>query len=370
MRDSNERAENARWKKPKGFAFGIGIGFLYLHVSSRDCRFVEAEEEGRNGFARSLIRGEVPSLSDALYGSDDASIGNIMMRASPSPSARNLAQPFPVHFLHDSFHGCPGQQIYMEDSTPRHSCLKLEAEGEEGKGKSVIFVKGTWFDSRFNLSITDGLDAWICDAASESEVSERAGQWDQPVAEYVETAERYLGFQQPGSVYRFADAGNGNRRPSISTSASVLLGPGTINIKFVQLPGSEIVCLDLLHKEEVVRKTQSFDRLKAEAGKCLAQSERFKDEKAEFESAIYAKFVEVLNSKKAKLRELRDKLSKCQASEKSPEGEDESTDRTEIYDEESDDVESNKQSSEEDLPSTSNSTATTTSKGRKRKTRK
>lgn len=42
-------------------------------------------------------------------------------------------------------------------------------------------------------------------------------------------------------------------------------------------------------QEEVVRKTQSFERLKSEAEKCLSQSEKFKNEKAEFESAVYAK---------------------------------------------------------------------------------
>lgn len=41
---------------------------------------------------------------------------------------------------------------------------------------------------------------------------ERAAQWDQPVATYIELAERYLGLQQPGSVYKFSDAGNGQRR--------------------------------------------------------------------------------------------------------------------------------------------------------------
>lgn len=38
-----------------------------------------------------------------------------------------------------------------------------------------------------------------------------------------------------------------------------------------------------------MRRTQSFDRLKGEAEKCLAQSEKFNSEKMEFESAIYAK---------------------------------------------------------------------------------
>ena len=50
--------------------------------------------------------------------------------------------------------------------------------------------------------------------ASEDEVKERATQWDQPVSEYVQLAEQYLGFQQPGSVYGFTDAGDGNKRVS------------------------------------------------------------------------------------------------------------------------------------------------------------
>lgn len=43
-------------------------------------------------------------------------------------------------------------------------------------------------------------------------MKQRAVQWDQPVEEYVELSERYLGFQQPGSVYAFADAGDAHKR--------------------------------------------------------------------------------------------------------------------------------------------------------------
>lgn len=128
----------------------------------------------------------------------------------------------------------------MDVEATRHTCLKLEIPDND-----PIFVKGTWLASSFHLSITDGRHAWLCDgawtseliiriflyqncwsfkffaesflfyfsiAASEEEVRERALQWDQPVAEYIELAERYLGFQQPGSVYRFSDAGDGNKR--------------------------------------------------------------------------------------------------------------------------------------------------------------
>ncbi|KAK4405826.1 DNA repair protein XRCC4 [Sesamum angolense] len=114
--------------------------------------------------------------------------------------------------------------------------------------------------------------------------------------------------------------------------------------------------------EEVVWKTQSFDRLKLEAEKCLAQSEKLSSEKAEFESEIYGKFVNVLNSKKAKLRDLRDRLSKQAGHQLPEEEEEESTDRTESFDEESDEeAEKNTGASSKDVPGSSKP------RGRKRK---
>lgn len=45
----------------------------------------------------------------------------------------------------------------------------------------------------------------------------------------------------------------------------------------------------ILSQEEVVNKTRSFERMKSEAEKCLAQGERLCSEKMEFEDATYAK---------------------------------------------------------------------------------
>ena len=91
--------------------------------------------------------------------------------------------------------------------------------------------------------------------------------------------------------------------------------------------------------EEVVRKTQSFEKLKQEAENCLQQSERFNTEKAEFEQASYTKFVAVLNSKKSKLRQLKDRIAALESADKAPKEEEEeghSTDRTEPIEEGSD----------------------------------
>lgn len=53
-------------------------------------------------------------------------------------------------------------------------------------------------------------------------MKQRAAQWDQPVSEYVKLSERYLGFQQPGSVYAFADAGDGHKRVNIAYQVFVI----------------------------------------------------------------------------------------------------------------------------------------------------
>ncbi|GLT61060.1 hypothetical protein SLA2020_337950 [Shorea laevis] len=255
------------------------------------------------------------------------------------------------------------------DST-RHTCLKLQPQQGE-----TIFAKGTWFDARFDLSITDGLHAWICHA-SEEEVRERAAQWDQPVLEYVELAERYLGFQQPGSVYRFADAGDGHKRLSWTFEKE-----GTTlewRWKCQPSPDSKEITAGILDflmeanirlSEEVVRKTQSFERLKVEAEQCIAQSEKINDEKVEFENAIYAKFLGVLNSKKGKLRELRDQISNQKATGKLPaEEEEDSTDKTESFENGSDDEKSGEEPAK-NVTGTSKDVVMSKPRGRKRITR-
>ncbi|CAJ2628089.1 unnamed protein product [Trifolium pratense] len=217
----------------------------------------------------------------------------------------------------------------------RHTCLKLQINGEE-----AIFVKGTWFDTHFNLSITDGFTAWNC-KASEEELKQRAAQWDQPVLEYVLLSERYLGFQQPGSVYAFADAGDGHKRLSWTFEK----GGMTLHWRWkcMQSPDSKKTTAEILDflmdanirlSEEVVIKTELFEKTKVEAEKCLTQSEILANARVEFEHEIYTKFLGVLNSKKAKIRELQDQLSKQDNANKSHEEED--TEKTESFDEESD----------------------------------
>lgn len=252
----------------------------------------------------------------------------------------------------------------------KHTCLKLEIPSSSGSSSYPIFVRGIWFSSRFRLSITDGLHAWTCEA-SDAEVKQRAEQWDQPVSEYIALAERYLGFQQPDSKYVFEDAGKGHMRLSWTFEKQ-----GTKlewRWKCQPSPDSKqniVEILDFLMdanirlSEEVVRKTQSFEKLKVEAERCLLQSQTFCNEKSEFESAAYAKFIAVLNSKKAKLRELRDEMSKLNG--KAPEVDD--SDKTESYHGGSDDDSPSEiiRDPGNDWPGTSKRVVTSASRGRKR----
>ncbi|GLT78681.1 hypothetical protein SLA2020_502090 [Shorea laevis] len=259
------------------------------------------------------------------------------------------------------------------DSTARHTCLKLQIAAA---GNQPIFVKGTWFDTHFDLSITDGLHAWVCHA-TEEEVKERAALWDQPVAEYIELAERYLGFQQAGSVYGFADAGDDCKRLSWTFEKEGMklewrwkCQPSPDTQKTTSGILDFLMDSNIRLSEEVVRKTQSFDRLKVEAEKCIAQSEKFNNEKIEFESAIYAKFLSVLNSKKAKLRGLRDQLSKQETAGKLQleEEDSHSTDKTESYS--GSDDETSEEKPEKNVSSTSKDVPAATSRGRKRVARR
>uniref|UniRef100_A0A9I9DI37 DNA repair protein XRCC4 n=1 Tax=Cucumis melo TaxID=3656 RepID=A0A9I9DI37_CUCME len=231
----------------------------------------------------------------------------------------------------------------------RHTCLKLEVPtNAQPDERSSIFVKGTWNHHRFDLSITDGLHAWTCHA-TEDEVRLRAAQWDQEPSDYVALAERYLGFQQPGSIYGFADAGNGYKRVLVLMQLSWTFDKEGMKLewRWKCQPASDnktttaeilnfLMDANIRLSEEVVRKTQSVERLKAESEKCLAQSEKICDEKVEFETAIYAKFLNVLNAKKAKLREYRDQLSKQTTTGSKLKQEEYSSDKTESFDDESD----------------------------------
>ncbi|XP_022569511.2 DNA repair protein XRCC4 [Brassica napus] len=246
----------------------------------------------------------------------------------------------------------------VEWERTKHTCLRLVLSGTD-----PIFVKGTWHPSRFDISITDGSSSWLCNA-TEEEVAERAAQWDQPVSEYLQLAEQYLGFQQPNSIYSFSDALEGSKRLSwtFEKEGTKLewrwkCKPSHENKKITVGILNFLMEANIRLSEEVVNKTRSFEKMESEAEKCLAQGERLCSEKMEFEDATYSKFISVLNAKKAKLRALRDKeVSGKEVAEE----EEESTDKGESS-------ESGRSDNEHSEEEASKKAATTSSRGRGRK---
>ncbi|MCO5564817.1 hypothetical protein L7F22_018485 [Adiantum nelumboides] len=176
------------------------------------------------------------------------------------------------------------------------------------------------------------VNAQKINTASEQAVAERAAGWDESVSEYLQRAQLYLSHQHPDSTYAFLADGE-NRKLSWTMEKHGTKLEGKWRCEKAK-NDQEITCsiLNFLMdsnvklSDEVLRKTQSFERMKVEADKCLKQSEQFKNEKQQFESDIFRKFVAVLNSKKSKLRELRDKLARFEPAAKQSGDDEEDTD--------------------------------------------
>jgi hypothetical protein len=96
--------------------------------------------------------------------------------------------------------------------------------------------------------------------ASEEELKQRAAQWDQPVSEYVLLSERYLGFQQPRSVYAFADAGDGHKRVIVICNLPTVCYFSTVGfqifVSFINLVCGIIGCIIECNKH-IVRASQA-----------------------------------------------------------------------------------------------------------------
>lgn len=206
----------------------------------------------------------------------------------------------------------------MSSEAGIETCARLMV----GSPPSPLFVKGTWFPLHFLLSISDGLHCWTCQATKEA-VADRAAGWDESVSEYLQRTQFWLSHQHPQSTYAFlADGEHGKLSWTMEKHGTKLEGKW----KCEKAKNDQQITCSILNflmdsnvklSDEVLRKTQSFERMKGEADKCLKQSEQFKNEKQQFETDIFRKFVAVLNSKKSKLRELRDKLAHFEPAKRS-----------------------------------------------------
>ncbi|OWM74799.1 hypothetical protein CDL15_Pgr004566 [Punica granatum] len=171
--------------------------------------------------------------------------------------------------------------------SPRHSCLKLELPNPTKPDKiEPIFIKATWYDTHFGLSIMNGLDSWVC-KASEEEVRERAVHRRQKQAEKM--INQMLGCMDALLSWTFEKEGTKlewrwKRQPSPNPKKT---NSGILNFLM--------------------------------------------------DANIRLSFLSILNSKKEKLRELREQLFKAGGNGgKSPEVDEESMEKTDPFEEGSD----------------------------------
>ncbi|BBM98184.1 DNA-repair protein XRCC4 [Marchantia polymorpha subsp. ruderalis] len=206
-------------------------------------------------------------------------------------------------------------------------------------GTGVIYVRSRWFASHFNLSISDGLNAWTCQPSPE-EVSRKAFSWDYTVTQYLDQAKEHLDHQNPDCTYSFTSVGDGGRKLSWTLEKDgVRLVAHWKAEKSLDPRETTCTIMDCLMEwssrlsEELQSKIKSFENMKAEATRLTAQTQKFRDQKIQFEDDIYRKFVAVLNSKKAKLRELRAEALRIPSPSKKKDKDDEVVEETDTEDE-------------------------------------
>eukprot|EP00850_Spirogloea_muscicola_P012092 SM000077S21566 [mRNA] locus=s77:181843:191432:- [translate_table: standard] len=167
--------------------------------------------------------------------------------------------------------------------------------------------------------------ASVFPTASSAEVAERADDWDIPPEDYVrDVVMKYLAQQQSASTYSLDVSEDGKAL----LTWTLLLAEGGIKYEArweleSASNSQEVICsiLDFVMDdrltllETIDEKARSFERMKAEAEKCLTQSERFKDAKQQAEDLLLKKVVVLLNAKKAKIRELQAVAARTPASE-------------------------------------------------------
>lgn len=195
------------------------------------------------------------------------------------------------------------------------TCARLEVYDDSVLKKKTLFVESVWGPSSFSLAASDAHHAWTFEG-SEEFVKERAEMWDKSVSWVMEKLKFYLSVEQPGVMYHFSTTRDSHRKLSFEIHDKDTSVPLTANFLMINAP-SENVISDmlgfLLHGNEkltveYMNKCRSFDQLEAENKALLDKIEQLKNEKFLFQQDIFPKFGKIINTKKRKLRELREKL--------------------------------------------------------------
>ncbi|XP_024518213.1 DNA repair protein XRCC4-like [Selaginella moellendorffii] len=220
------------------------------------------------------------------------------------------------------------------------TCARLRLQDDRS-----VYARVQWTPGAFTLDVSDGFQAWSC-SPSRDMIEDRASQWDQSVADYLRDVRSRLSEHQASSVYKLETPSSNEAKLSWTIQrAGTTLESRWKLIKSADSKAINCQILDFVLeadtkiREELKNKTRLFNSMKAEVDKYLEQNKRLVQEKNQSEEELIRKFVALLNSKKAKLRELQ--LAVPTPSRRSSSGDDdeeeEATDREDNGDEEDDD---------------------------------
>ncbi|OCU02342.1 X-ray repair complementing defective repair in Chinese hamster cells 4 L homeolog isoform X2 [Xenopus laevis] len=192
---------------------------------------------------------------------------------------------------------------------------------------AIYFLQIAWkkdLGDGFTVALTDGHSAWTGEVSQE-DVSQEAKDMEMERSNYVEELRKALIMTAlPANKYNF-DLLEDRENPEIyhftyeKTLKEVAFKLGSTKLKSVQNPAHVIkelisYCLgctaELYSRNEHLQKEN--ERLQCDWNDMHAQLEKFVDGKEELEQTLYTQFTCVLNEKKAKIRNLKEKLSEAQ----------------------------------------------------------
>ncbi|XP_069820744.1 DNA repair protein XRCC4 [Dendropsophus ebraccatus] len=202
------------------------------------------------------------------------------------------------------------------------------------KPESTYFLQIGWkqeLDSGFNVTLCDGHNAWIGEVSKE-ELSKEAADMEMEHSKYMEELKKaFITVPQTGSKYSF-DLVKDEENPEMycfayeKTLKDVSFKLGSLRLRNAPDPVGiikELInyclnCATELHsKNEHLLKEN--ERLRKDWNYMHDQLDKYVNSKEELERDLYTRFTLVLNEKKAKIRNLNQKLSQTEkkVSEKS-----------------------------------------------------
>ncbi|KAJ8380625.1 hypothetical protein SKAU_G00014030 [Synaphobranchus kaupii] len=205
------------------------------------------------------------------------------------------------------------------------SVTQISVPSESG---GTFFLKVDWVEdlgAGFTVALCDGESAWMGEV-SEEEVQQEAEELEMRKETYVKELQRALtGVGRPGVDYAFqlspgnAQRGRGRRLTYEKVQRDISFRLGTVELLPCPEPDGlikELIGYGLQSSSELRAKNQNLleenRRLGLEQDRITTELERYVQGKESLERELYTRFVLVLNEKKAKIRQLQERLRQLQ----------------------------------------------------------